>query len=245
MSPFEHFGVLPQRSCLSIISDEHKNGEPVALLADNLSMIRFKYRPQSAFTLLELLVTILIIGVLSTLALAGFQTIQKRALRMQCASNLRQIGLAIQQYASENDNSLPGPAWVSLPFDVKMFGSMQGYNQMGVFLAPYLMERSINPTDPPLRCNAFVSPMYSLKRKWGNPPTYHYIRPSDTKRPFGDQSGSTIYPPLKIVALPGVYGKNLSEIWSIQLHDATLQNGRNVLFFDGHAGWYPTGTPLP
>lgn len=120
-------------------------------------MNKSKIDHQLAFTLLELLVTILFIGVLSVFALAGFQTIQKRALRMQCASNLRQIGLAIQQYAGENDNSLPGPAWVSLPFNVQMFGSMQGYNQMGVFLARYLMERSIKLTDPP---PSDVMPLY-------------------------------------------------------------------------------------
>jgi prepilin-type N-terminal cleavage/methylation domain-containing protein/prepilin-type processing-associated H-X9-DG protein len=66
-----------------------------------------------AFTLIELLVVIAIIAVLIALLLPAVQAAREAARRASCVSNMKQLGLAIQNYHSIHNAVVPARIWLS------------------------------------------------------------------------------------------------------------------------------------
>jgi prepilin-type N-terminal cleavage/methylation domain-containing protein len=123
-----------------------------------------RWRRGQGFTLVELLVVIAIIGVLVALLLPAVQAARESARRIQCANNLKQQGLAIQNYMSANSDFLPvgyegvtGRAGANFN-KVHLFTQMLQYLEQGNIYEQINFEYTGAPWDNEPARNAVVDP---------------------------------------------------------------------------------------
>ncbi len=205
-------------------------------------------RQAMAFTLVELLVVVAIIGILATLLLAASQRAIGAADSVKCAANLRLVGQAVTSYVNDNSFMVGRPTLLSswTPVPGQLPGPLNGgqhpwscwkyKGMLGYFLSPYLglpEPTGVEYIVPVLQCPAW-------KKKTTQLDGVSYLAPNSivyggvTNAPFGRVNSGTGYPdpaPSRMVALPPVA---LSSIAVLQDVDK-----KNV---SAGPDWYP---PLP
>lgn len=216
-----------------------------------------------AFTLVELLVVISIIGILAAMLLPTLARSKGKAHQVKCVNNLKQLGYAINMFADDHEQRLPGPVWQGV-YDV--------YNEETERLPYYLTSYLGLPApSPEVRvAEVCICPAAALKNKPApaSEPVASLVRPISylasaevtnalteaLTRPFGYPYSSPFYrlpkgpdePPKKLTEIRGT-----STSWA--LTDIDQENAfpgglyyqflsasrvhvtvRNQLFFDWH-----------
>jgi prepilin-type N-terminal cleavage/methylation domain-containing protein len=104
---------------------------------------------EAAFTLLELVVVIAIIGILASLLMPALARAKGKAQNTVCISQLRQLGIAVRLYSDDNNNRLPAAEILpSMPIEPQQplpricdalasyIGNATGTNSSAVFKCP-------------------------------------------------------------------------------------------------------------
>ncbi len=110
-------------------------------------------RSQAAFTLVELLLCVVIIGALALLVGEGASIYRERMRGVQCMTQLRGMGAALQIYAAESDSHLPSLT----PDNVELAASDSGKGALDIRyeLIQYdsALWNMVCPSDPLTRQN--------------------------------------------------------------------------------------------
>jgi prepilin-type N-terminal cleavage/methylation domain-containing protein len=89
---------------------------------------------KSGFTLIELLVVIAIIAILASLLLPVLSAAKEKGYRAQCINNFKQLAVAIQTYADDHGDQLPGPVWQGF---YENYDDMD-YKRLSYYIAIYI-----------------------------------------------------------------------------------------------------------
>ena len=186
-----------------------------------------RWRSAGAFTLIELLVVIAIIAVLAALLFPVVGKVREKADDTKCVSNLRQLGIAINLYANDHDDMLPGPTTSSVDRTL----ATDTTTALVYYLQPYLglPKPSVKKSDPAaihpeiLRCPALkgdkippnlnwydVTSMMTTGDKANYPPGKRYLNDKATNTgPWGrlNPNGD----PVKRVQLPTLINTTLKD----------------------------------
>ncbi len=160
----------------------------------------------SGFTLVELVTVLAIVALLAVLTVSGARVALRKTAQSQSLHLLRQIGSGIQLYATDHDNTLPGPLFTSIQPRIRQSDT----HQLATRIAPYL-GYEVNNTWQPMKemlfptwkkqingYNPAAGGLSTLMCNWND-----YDRDVLSSRPFG-YPGSDPWSsgPVKLTRIP-------------------------------------------
>lgn len=171
-------------------------------------------RRARGFTLIDLMVTLVFIAVLVALLLPAVQAAREQARRVQCENNLRQLGVALQNY--HHAHGLLPPGSVSSHQPVTWLQPPNGISWVAQIM-PHLGDdniwRQIDPTDP---FKSFVDANGNAGLAGPDNPAVGMMFGGGSNLQVGGMKGSSlpkvVYPKVGYLICPSVfYSRNNTE----------------------------------
>src|SRR6476660_4971125 len=184
-----------------------------------------RYSPLSrqAFTIVELLDVIAIIGILVALLLPAIQAAREAARRTQCTNNIKQLGLAMQNYHSARNRFPANVNWIWASGTHKV---RRNFASHLVNMAPYMEETalhgSIDFCDPNIPAPTCVEPGNQIVN--GLPVRQYVVNslqcPSDSKNRLVDSTDKVktwagyMTGQIAVTNYAGSVGSQIMESWN-------------------------------
>src|SRR5208282_2917226 len=138
------------------------------------------FNAAEGLTLIEMLVVIAILAILAALLLPVISAAKRKAQRMTCVNNLRQINLGVRMYSDDSNDASPSPGGTNIPT------LYSGYKAL---MKSYVgVNGASSPQDRLFACPADTFyPNFVFTDMWP-PSAWHFVRESLHDEPFLDYS---------------------------------------------------------
>jgi prepilin-type N-terminal cleavage/methylation domain-containing protein/prepilin-type processing-associated H-X9-DG protein len=211
-----------------------------------------KTHSRHAFTLIELLTVIAIIGILAAIIIPVTASVRESAKTAKCGASQRQIALAVILYAGANRDFLPGP--VNRDVHAPPLGGPPT-DSLRDFIQPYIGDKSDSFWRCPSNDAAFLAtgdparqPIYFLNRGATSSPRDFFGVPgsSDVTRQVkrlsqiksADATFAVEMPLSRIWMMTDIDSRNFGNSYLGGLKvPPPHKEGRNYVFFDGHVAY--------
>jgi prepilin-type N-terminal cleavage/methylation domain-containing protein len=217
-------------------------------------------RLSKGFTLIELLVVIAIIAILAAMLMPVLGRAKENGRRTACASNLRQLGLALAIYAADNQDVLPLPQQPSARWPAQL---QHGYRNFKLLVCPTDASARAVVSAPPVTNADFAPRSYLINAfadyyadllgqpntpsSWKSTPAFLRMKDSAIPHPaetvtFAEKADEAVAFEVNIFQTPtGSYLKDVAENRHSNPTRAARVGGENFSMADGRVQYLPWG----